>query len=127
MHKLIMIMAAIAMMAISIGCTTNRYYGYRDCHGRPYVEPAPTVVYPPAPVVITPAPVVRPPVVNVFQEALPAGTRFFNPRVEYYGRGRQTIFHTRSQPAARVYYHQVEASPSAVENVQVIDATRVEY
>ena len=126
MNKLTMILTAVAMMVISTGCHTtyNRYYD-----GRPCYEPAPTVIYQqPAPqIVVTPAPAIRAPVVNVFAQGLPAGNTFFNPRVEYYGRGRQTIFHTRSQPAARVYYHQVEASPSAVENVRVLDATRVEY
>lgn len=125
MNKLMIILTAIAMMAITTGCHTtyNRY-----CDGRPCMhEPAPTVVYPQTQVVVTPAPAIRAPVVNVFAQGLPAGSTFFNPRVEYYGRGRQTIFHTRSEPAARVYYHQVQASPTAVENVQVIDATRVEY
>ena len=147
MNKLMIILTVIAMMAITTGCHTtyNRYYDGRPCYepaptvvyqqpapqivGRPCYEPAPTVVYQqPAPqIVVTPAPAIRAPVVNVFAQGLPAGNTFFNPRVEYYGRGRQTIFHTRSEPAARVYYHQVEASPSAVENVRVIDATRVEY
>lgn len=125
MNKLMIILTAIVMMAITTGCHTtyNRY-----CDGRPCAHaPAPTVVYPPTQVVVTPAPAIRAPVVNVFAQGLPAGNTFFNPRVEYYGRGRQTIFHTRSEPAARVYYHQVQASPTAVENVQVIDATRVEY
>lgn len=125
MNKLTMILTVIAMMAITTGCHTtyNRYYD-----GRPCYEPAPTVYQQPAPqIVVTPAPAIRAPVVNVFAQGLPAGNTFFNPRVEYYGRGRQTIFHTRSEPAARVYYHQVQASPTAVESVQVIDATRVEY
>ena len=130
MNKLTMILTVIAMIAISTGCTTNRYYGYSDCHRAPCVhEPATTVVYqqPTQQIVVTPAPAIRAPIVNVFAQGLPAGNTFFNPRIEYYGRGRQTIFHTRSEPAARVYYHQVEASPAAIENVRVIDATRVEY
>jgi len=106
MNKLMMILAAISMMAISTGCTTNRYYGYSDCHRAPCVHEPATVVYPPTQVVVTPAPAIRAPVVNVFAQGLPAGNTFFNPRVEYYGRGRQEIFHVRSEPAARVYYRE---------------------